>query len=44
MSAQEDKQLEMARRLQQMTQLTKKSEQDDNQRKLAGKLQNNSPK
>ena len=38
MSEQEDKQLEMARRLQQMTQLTKKSEQDDNQRKLAGQF------
>ncbi len=38
MSEHEDKQLEMARRLQQITQLTKRSEQDDNQRKLAGQF------
>lgn len=38
MSEQEDKQLEMARRLQQMLQVTKKNEQDDNQRKLASQF------
>lgn len=38
MSEQEDKQLEMARRLQQMMQVTKRNEQDDNQRKLASQF------
>ena len=38
MSEQEDKQLEMARRLQQMLKVTKRNEQDDNQRKLASQF------
>ena len=38
MSEQEDKQLEMARRLQQMMRVTKQEEQDNNQRKLASQF------
>ncbi len=38
MSEQEDKQLEMARRLQKMLIVTKKDEQDNNQRKLASQF------
>lgn len=38
MSEQEDKQLEMARRLQQMMQVTKQDERDNNQRKLASQF------
>ncbi len=38
MSEQEDKQLEMARRLQQMMQVTRRDEQDNNQRKLASQF------